>query len=179
MAAYCVRCGYRCNLLKSLPLQGDTLCDDCLKELGFPVNIKTKERFLSMGTTYEMLLAEARLSNPNVLESTPGQRSGDDYQPTSPISNVRTFNQILDDEYLVSDPGIKLDRFEKCYYKGSLSINYKSTVVKGGGGYSGVSLNLGFGLFACFVIALYLIDYYYYLHYYYSLIYYYYKYQTH
>ena len=65
MASYCIRCGQKIGLFKSLSLPEGPLCDECLQELGFTTD--DKKRYDSMKGNYELLLAEARLRNPAIL----------------------------------------------------------------------------------------------------------------
>ena len=122
--AYCIRCGQKCSFLKSWTFPDGTLCNDCLKELD--VSTSQRDKYMSMSGTYEMLLAEQKLSNPEVESIEIGPRSGDDYQ-TPERMQVRSLQEIL---------------------KGKPTLSFEQTVrvTKGGNSYSGISFGLGHGV---------------------------------
>ena len=146
MASYCIRCGQKIGLFKSLSLPEGPLCDECLQELGFTTD--DKKRYDSMKGNYELLLAEARLRNPAILSFAPGTRKTADRQDPIPLPPVRYINQILDEDYWVKDVPIRLSVQEKCYYRDTLTVSFKSQtiVTKGGTTTQGISVNLGHGL---------------------------------
>lgn len=142
--AYCARCGYKCSFFKSWTFPDGTLCNDCLKELG--VSDSERDKYMSMSGTYEMLLAEKKLQNPEIELLPIGERKGDDFQEPKEIT-VRTLNEILE-EHRLENVNVSLEPNEICYFKGSPSVCFQQTqrVTTGGGPYMGVSFKLGGGV---------------------------------
>ena len=101
---------------------------------------------MSMSGTYEMLLAEQKLSNPEVESIEIGPRSGDDYQ-TPERMQVRSLQEILED-FRINDVDVNLSPNEICYLKGKPTLSFEQTVrvTKGGNSYSGISFGLGHGV---------------------------------
>ena len=135
MAKYCLRCGRKLPLLGYHVLLDGEMCNECIDELGLSKN--KKNLFYAFSGTYEMLLSEARLQDPESVNKIPGERNCDDMAEPVKLPTIRTINQILDEDCLIENPRIQFQKNEKCYYDKTLELTCSTgqKVQTGGGIY--------------------------------------------